>query len=119
MKANLQSVGTMIESNNVRDYKLAAVSILLYGTGEENSGLCAAIMDRGAPKEIFLQAKRANQSGYMRLCTALAVYIVISADAEQEGSEKTINYSSYEIPWNGIMELFLKSAIDGETPSPS
>ena len=117
MQANLESqVRPVLNDDSLnRGEKSTLLAINLYGDGSDNQGL--PLLVRGNPDAVrncFSQAKAADPSSYKVLCGKLAIHIVLEAAKGSEGENRADakDYSSYKIPWEGLLEPFFKNVLD-------
>ena len=117
MQANLEShVRPILDDDSLsRGEKGTLIAIDLYGDGSDNQGLPSFV--RGNPdavKQCFYQAKATDPKGYKLLCGKLAIHIVLQATKASQDEKEADNkdYTSYKIPWEGLLEPFFKNVLD-------
>ena len=114
MQVNIASlVEPVLNYENAnRDERIGFLAITLYGDGSDATGIAAHISGTQVVKDCFQKVKQNNTSGYQVLCTRLAIYIVEMDEANQEEKSNENDYTSFKVPWNGIMEPFIKKVMD-------
>ena len=110
VRANIQQVisqdRTLQEKSATETERIGMAAILL-----------SQVLTEGSPiqnqkcKEVFIVSRRTNDPGYHLLCARIAADIVTNPDALAESDG-----TNYVVPWDLILESFLKDVLDETTP---